>query len=768
MAIRIREFLLLLCLLLLHGQISGQKTGLVLSGGGAAGLAHLGVIKALEEHEIPIDYITGTSMGALIGGFYAAGYSVDEIISFLKDEQFLLALSGDLPKKDIYYFTKEPEDASMIRLKLSPEKLLSTSIPANLVTPDLMEYLLMTLLEPPSAAAQYNFDELMIPFRCVAADITSKEEVIFDQGSLALALRASSTYPFYFTPVSADSTLLFDGGLYNNFPADVMYDSFLPDAIIGSNVASEIEPPIEGDLLSQVRNMIMRQSDFTIKCDYGLIIEPKSETGVFDFSDIDYEVNIGYQATLARIEEIRAITGDRSRSIEELYQMRKAFHQKLPKPEIGEIKITGRLTEPQKAYVASTLGPSRKDSTFSFEDFRPQFLRTTQDGKIKYALPKPRFNQSTSKFDTDLFVIPEKDFTLYFGGNVSSRPINVGYAGVRYNLFGRTSASLFGNIYFGKFYGSLHIEAAIDVGGKKRWEIVPHFTQNRIDYFRSFATFFEPSRPSFIVKNETFGGLTFNSSLGNNSVFRADVKYGETLDRYYQTEIFTVEDTADYTQFTLFTGAIGIDRNTLNRKLYASEGSRSQISIRGVIGDELTRFGTTSADIEDFRNEHSWVEARFGYEAYLDKLAFVTFGIQADVVYSTKPFYENFTASLISAPAYQPIPESRTIFLDEFRANTYAGLGVKAIFEVRKNIEIRAEGYGFQGYREILRNDLNEAEFSDQPGDPLFIGAGALVWHSPLGPVSLNLNYYDSREDSPWSFFFNFGYLLFNKSVYEL
>ena len=105
-----RVIFVLLASFTLSFSLQAQKVGLVLSGGGAAGLAHLGVIKALEENEVPIDYITGTSMGALLGGLYASGYSVDEIIKFTKSKEFLMAIQGELDKDDIYYFSQDIEN----------------------------------------------------------------------------------------------------------------------------------------------------------------------------------------------------------------------------------------------------------------------------------------------------------------------------------------------------------------------------------------------------------------------------------------------------------------------------------------------------------------------------------------------------------------------------------------------------------------------------------------------------------------------------------
>lgn len=749
--------------------LHAQKVGLILSGGGAAGLAHIGVIKALEENNIPIDYITGTSMGALIGGLYASGYSIDEIIQFVEHPDFLLSIEGELDKNDIYYFSQDLSDASIIRVRVDPKNVLRANLPTNLVTPDLMEFMFMDIFSGPAAVAKYDFDSLMIPFRCVAADISKKEEVVFSGGSLSGALRASTTYPFYFQPISIDGTLLFDGGLYNNFPSDVMYNEFLPDYLIGSNVASALDPPTEDDLFSQVRNMIGNRTDFTLHCENGVLIRPPSEIGVFDFTSIDAQIESGYLSTLMKVDEI-LIDVKRQRTEAELDSLRTSFTSQLPAKEVKDINISGNIGAKQKAYISSTLGPEKYQYTYTFSDFKPQFLRLSQDGKIRNTQPYATYIPSLEAYKIDLKVRQEKDFKLYFGGNFSSRPINIGYVGLKYNLFGRTSASIMANSYFGKFYGSVLLRANIDFGGKKRFSIAPHAVLNRWDYFRSFATFFELSRPSFIVKSETYGGLDFIASLGNNAIFIADFDYGETEDRYYQTEDFTVADTSDVTTFTMGTIGIGIDRNTLNRKMYANSGTRLEISLRGVIGEELTRYGTTRLDNEsfEFNDEHSWFEAKIKYQNYFAKAGPVTFGFDAEALYSNKPFFENYNASLISTPAYTPIPESKTIFLNEFRTTEYVALGLKSIIDIRKNFELRLEGYAFQPGQEIIRNGENNAEFTDPFEDRYFIGASALVFHSPLGPVSLNLNYYDSREEGPWSFFFNFGYTIFNKSIYEL
>lgn len=748
--------------------MTAQKVGLVLSGGGAAGLAHIGVLKALEEHNIPIDYITGTSMGALVGGLYASGYSIEEITKFAKSEEFQLAVSGELPETDIYYYSQDLIDASIIRLKLSTSQLIRHSIPTNIVTPNLMEFMLLDIFEQASAKAHYNFDSLMIPFRCVAADIVEKKEVIFKDGSLSLALRASTTYPFYYKPVIVDSTMLFDGGLYNNFPADVMYDAFLPDVIIGSNVATQIEPPREDDILSMVRNMIVNQQDFTLKCEEGIIIEPQSNTGVFDFSHIDAEILQGYNATIDSIARIKEMVGKRVRTQSQLKTMRDDFRNDFPTTKINSISISGSLNTKQKEYITSTLGPNEKDSVFTFKEFRPQFLRLAQDGKIKYIHPTATYNIPKKGYDIDLRIRQDKDITVSFGGNFSSRPVNIGYVGLKYNLFGRRAATLIANSYFGKFYGSFLLQANIDFGGKKRMSISPLVVANRWDYFKSFATFFELSKPSYIIKNENYGGLIYTASLKNNAVLLSDLKFGETEDRYYQSGNFTVLDTADLTQVRLGSIGMGIDRNTLNRKMYANKGSRIQLSARGVHGKETTKYGTTGNITDEYQKKHTWFEAKIKYENYFLHTGTFSLGFDFEALYSTKSLYENYYASLISSPAFQPIPVSRTIFINEFRSPEYAGLGLISVLSIKRNFDFRFEGYILQPGVSIQKNPEKKVVYERSFANRYYIASGALIYNSPIGPISLNLNYYDNREDGPWGFFFNFGYTIFNKSIYEL
>ena len=211
-----------------------RKVGLVLSGGGAKGVAHIGVIKVLEEAGIPIDYIAGTSMGAIIGGLYSIGWSTQELDSLVRNQDWMALLSDKIPRRDKLLSEKEITDMYILSVPLSLDKKFS--IPSGVLAGQSVLNLLneMTLGYHDD---DLDFDSLPIPFACVAYDMVKGEEQVYRHGNLPLAIRASMSIPGAFAPVIRDSMVLVDGGIYNNFPVDVARDMGA-DIIIGVDLAA--------------------------------------------------------------------------------------------------------------------------------------------------------------------------------------------------------------------------------------------------------------------------------------------------------------------------------------------------------------------------------------------------------------------------------------------------------------------------------------------------------------------------------------------------
>lgn len=738
--------------------MEAQSVGVVLSGGGASATAHVGFLKALEEEGIPIDFITGTSMGAVIAAYYAAGYSVAEIEALITSEAYIEMVEGEIDDRFEFRFKEYASDASMITLKYSKGALISTSLPTNLINPVMMDYMMMEMLSQASEASNYNFDSLFIPFRCVAADIETKMPVVFDKGYLNVAVRASATYPFYVPPIRVDGQLLYDGGLYNNFPSDVLYEAFMPDVILGSKVTDNTASPNEDDLFSQLESMIRYKTNFEVLCDAMVIVEPESDIGTFDFDKIPEAIDVGYNSTWSRMDEIRTHI-QRHVHTDDLEKRRKAFKSTFKPLEFGGIDIEG-LDKSQKSYVRKTIG--KNDETISVEDLKKKYFRVFADDKIKSIFPTALYDNQAKNYTLKLNVKKEKDIFLDFGGNFSSRPINSGFVGMRYNLFRKSSTTISANYYFGKFYGSTHISLKYDFSGKIPFSVQPEFTLNRWDYFNSFATFFEDVKPSFIVLNERVFGLKFKFPAGNKAQLIFDGDYVRYSDDYYQTKDFSNVDTTDQTVFEGSVIDTEYERSTLDRKYFAKQGTKLSMKIKHTYGREKSIPGSTTALKDTLTAYHQWVTGKIEYRNFFKKISMFRLGLHIEGVASTQPFFQNYIASSIAAPSFQPLPESKTFFINQHRAHNYVAGGLIGVMDIAKNFEARGEAYVFNAIGNIVSTADNQAEY-DWVSRAYFMASSSLIYHTPIGPVSISANFYDYKSN-PWSFVFNFGYMIFNRS----
>ena len=155
---------------------------MVLSGGGSRGAAHIGVIRALEENKIPIDYIAGTSIGAIIGCLYSIGFTPDEMEKLMDSDDFKRWASGVMDEQYVYYYRKEDPNSAWVSMDINFKKKLTSLLPSNLISPYEMDFAFMEIFAPGAAACNYNFNNLVIPFRCVVSDVDSTKPMVMHNG----------------------------------------------------------------------------------------------------------------------------------------------------------------------------------------------------------------------------------------------------------------------------------------------------------------------------------------------------------------------------------------------------------------------------------------------------------------------------------------------------------------------------------------------------------------------------------------------------------
>ncbi len=756
----------ILIALFLFPDAHAQKVGLVLSGGGAKGLAHIAVIRALEENGIPIDFIAGTSMGAIVAGLYAAGYSPDEMEKLFKSEQFKFWSTGEIQEEYRYFFTKGEDDPSWLELDMRKKAdKLKIMPPTNLIPEEQMDFAFMEMFSSVTGICKGDFNKLFVPFFCIATDVYNNKELVLQKGDLGEAIRASMTFPLYFKPIEINGSLVFDGGIVNNFPVQNMKEMFDPDIIIGHSVANNPEKPDPDNVMAQIENMIMQKTDYNINPQDGIFMQTTfNNIGLLDFKKIDQIESAGYQTSYQYIDEIKKRITRRVRP-SEIKQRRSQFNMKKPALNFQNVQVEGVDDNMQRQYIIQSL--KHHANIFDLKTLKSAYFKLVADPQIKSMRPVALYNPETGYFDLNLIAKQNNPIKIKFGANISTRPINQGFISGDYRFFNKRSYTLSSNMYFGRFYSSIKAGARIDYPTTLPFYLAGYLTLNRWDYYSSTTEFvFEDVRPPYIIQNEnnfraeigfplnTWGKITFGGAFSNS------------VDKYYLNQSIKVTDTADKTGFDAMAASANIISNTFNDKQYPTEGISSLVSLNYISGNEQNTPGTTSNSTVKQSFDHNFFLLKGNYDQYFKLNQHFTLGFLAEGVFSNKKPFSNYVATVLAAPTFDPLPHSKTLYIGGFHANKYIASGLKGIVKFSESLHLRVEGYAFVPGREIMETTNHIAEYSNkQFATVKFMGTGALVFQSAIGPISLSVNYYDKSQTRFFAML-NVGYIIFNKRGY--
>jgi NTE family protein len=293
------------------------RTVLVLSGGGARGMAHIGVLEVLEQLDVPFDAIVGTSMGAIVGGMYAAGLSPEQMREELQRIDWHSAFNDNPPRKYVPYRRKEEDVIPLFEIEAGYNKKRGFSVPAGIVAGQKLNFILRSMLL--HTAVVDSFDDLAIPFRAIATDLDSGEAVVIDRGDLAGAIRASMAFPVMFTPVTYQGKLLIDGGVVRNLPLDVALD-LGAERIIAVDVGAEFgkmknESPSAMQVLrrtSSIQTKTVREEVLELLRDQDILIRPEfdGQIGFADFDAVGLAEKLGREAALEQRDRLERLSVD--------------------------------------------------------------------------------------------------------------------------------------------------------------------------------------------------------------------------------------------------------------------------------------------------------------------------------------------------------------------------------------------------------------------------------------------------------------------------
>jgi len=746
----------------------GQSVGLVLSGGGAKGVAHIGLIQALEDNGIPIDFIAGTSIGAVVGGLYAMGFSPGEMMELIKSKEFSNWMTGTIENRYIDFFGKPNPTPEFISTSISlKDTVFNTGkmLPNSLVNPIQMNLAFLQLCTQATAQCQGNFNNLFVPFRSVAANISSRTHYVFKNGDLGDAIRASMSFPFVFKAIKVDGKLLYDGGIYNNYPVDVMINDFNPDKMVGSIVTDVSSNIDDYDMAGQLRNMIMQPSNYKLPEEKGVQLQFNlNNVSLLDFYKADSVFRVGYDGAMVRMEEIKKMVPARVDPFS-INLKRALFKSHIPVLRFREIEING-ATEIQKEYILKVLDQDGT-SYFTLEDLKVGYFKLLSDKKFTEIRPHALYNENDNSFKLILDVELENSIDIAIGANVSSSTSNQLFMGVVYRILNQFSQNYSADAYIGKILNAFRLSSTFRFSGKTPQYFSTELANLNYNFYQGERLFYQDEQPAFIKQHEFFLKFRYGLPALSNGKVELGLSGGILYDRYMQTKLESFSDKSfDKSTYSMINTSVRFEQNNLNDKQFPTSGKRYYLTGQAITGIESFRYADSVGNFSKRDVPLSYLQLSGGFEKYLHFKSGIIIGSKGELVYNNKRVLDNYSASIIQAPAYTPTLHSKSSFNEAYRSNQYIAIGVMPIWTIRSSLYLRTEFYGFFPLTMLKLGENKSVINSHSWSNIQYIVESSLVYQLPFTSLSLFLNNY-SYPKGNWNFGLNIGFLLFGKRFVE-
>lgn len=773
--------MLCLCLLLTIGgriDVNAQRIGLVLSGGGAKGCTHIGVIRALEEEGIPIDYVAGTSMGAIVSSLYAMGYSPSQMCSLILSDDFMRWQSGDIDERNLFYFKRDDPTPEFISFKVnvrdSTKNKANFLIPTSVLPPDQLNIAFMDLFSKANAACKGNFDSLFVPFRCVASDVVHKKAYVHRKGDLGDAVRTSMSFPFVFRPISVDGLLMLDGGIYNNFPVDVVENDFCPDFIIGSAVSDNpsLDANNEANPVTLLEKLIMDETNYSIPEEKGFLLDFHfTDVGLLDFHRVMELEKIGYDSTKAMIQRIKDRVS--RRVVPEVVEKRRNEYVKKEKDLVFHTVTIRGVNSAQRKYLLNSFRSGRKDTLLDFNNFQNAYFKLLSDEKISEIVPHAYFNDTVQAYDLVLDVKMNSDFEISFGGNISSTAANNLFLGVQkrgVRNFGY-NVSLDGQI--GSLYKNAHIQTRMDRPGRMPIGLKMILDYSYINYLNQQEPFYENDIKNNIsteaYSSEMFGKIKMMVPFYKKAKMDVGICYGHKNDHYHYLPDEKMK--WNVTNYNLGVGLLQYKHNSLSHKQYPVDGMRICLTGQYIFGRQWSsKYGLSDMGyLEKYRspfNKVHWLQLSCNTDHYFNINKHWVWGLFTDIVYSTVPLMGNYMESLLISPMFTPTNHSKFVFNSAFCSHTYMAAGLAPIYKFNKLLHLRFENYAYAPYKPVTTTGSYHSEYLPAFSKVYFFNELTLVANTKFISMAFYVNRYSYPEKN-FNVGLNIGYLLFHDRMIE-
>ncbi|MBI9040323.1 patatin-like phospholipase family protein [Lutibacter sp.] len=716
------------------------KVGLVLSGGGAKGFAHVAVLKVLEETGVRVDYIGGTSMGAIVGALYASGYTASQLDSILKSINFDKILRDELPRKAKPFYEKESGEKYALTLPIKSKKV---GIPTAISEGQNVLNLLTQLLQHVDHIN--DFSKLPIPFVCIATNLETGTQVILDKGFLPEAVKASGSFPTLLAPVEIDGMLLTDGGIVNNFPVNEVLDMGA-DVIIGVDIQSGLESKKDLNSAVKILNQIVGfQMYKTLEYKHekvDLLIKPNMK----DFNVISFD----------KVNEIMA-EGDRA-SREKIDQLVKIAQNQVAKPRqhvntnqiqkihVENIEIEGNENY-TRAYILGKLNLKKQDTisysnliegvnnlsaTGNFENIQYKLIKDESGGIVKFKIKENRVSnylQLGVHFD-DLYktgiLLNVTSKHLFNKNDVTSTDLILG-DNIRYNFNYFIDNGFYTSFGFRSRYNSFNSNVRYDEANVNKINLVyEDFTNQayiQTVFSRKFALGAGLEHKKLKVFTETISSLEINDLVNKK-------KRG-----YF--------DKSNYFNVISY-----IKLDTYDKKYFQKKGVYLDVDFRWYLAS--SNFENDFESTHDPFSSFSQLKGKIGIAyTFFNRLtlhfksdAGITFGINENraLDYNIGGYGENFINNLIPFSGYDMAALNENAFLKSALTTRFEFLP-KNYFSLTAN------------YARVENDLFNEGKIFENTKSGYMVGYGIDTF---LGPIEINYAWSPDTKEKFW--YFNVGY----------
>lgn len=753
----------LICTVAIQSISARETIGLVLSGGGAKGVAHIGVIKALEDNGIPVDYVTGTSMGAIVGSLYSCGWNPEQMLGLILSPDFKYWSTGTLNEKFEYLVSMQQPTPKWITFNPGSNGKDTTSnifrhiIPTSLINPIPMNLEFLELYSPYTEQCHENFNNLFVPFRCVTSDVYHKRKIVLKSGSLGDAVRASMSFPLVFRPIEIDGVLVYDGGIYDNFPVDVMREDFHPDFIIGVSVSGPDGKPIPGDIYSQLEDMIIQNNDYDLPADEGVKIQvPVLSFGVLDWGKSEEIYQIGYKTGLSMVDSIKKRISARE-PLETLTARREKFRSETPTVEFDSIVVTG-ATESQAKFIKFLFEGKRKKNEASkpigLEQVKEGYYQTVSQGKLYNLLPQAKFGED-GKNVLLLEATVKSPWSVGVGGWVTSSSNSMLYLTAGYHTLNFNSLSVDLGVWLGQSYYALQLRGKIALTSKKPSYLEIEGVLSRQKYYDKEILFYESGTPSFIADQQLFGRISYKWSMGHPTEGFVSISYGKEEDIFYPemgTEYVGLYK--DKSIYYILAAKAGFEYNKLNHLMYPSEGRIWRANV--IASHEKNKFWDYDVKITTPYKPRINVSAEILWTHYFNLHKNFKMGAMAQGIATFAKLYQSYVSTITHSPGFEPTPSTSNYFNPAFRSPNFIAAGIIPIWMPFNRAQLRGDFYVFNPIRNVVQNEDFRAVYKGWFHKTSFIGELAAIYNLPFASLSLYVNYL-SQPKNNWNFGINFG-----------